>query len=319
MIEEINQVEKMQVFFTGGAGFIGSHVLPKLLNQGHFVKVFDNMSHRGNFEVIERLKKEFPQQFQLVEGDVRDSLKVYEEMIGSTHVIHFATVSINKSVADPLESGKINFLGNGNVFYAASKLKVKRVVFASSASVYGDPIKLPMLESDELNPITPYCISKRSGEDLLKYYEGSVGQDWIALRFFNVYGEGQKTSAYYTSVINNFVNRIKNGDVPMIEGSGEQSMDFVHVDDVAEAVCLALNSKSACMPINIGTGVSTTIAQLADILLRAVGSEKLPVFSDRKVLVSRRQADITRAYEVLNWKPKINVEVGMRGLISGEQ
>ena len=309
---------QMKVFFTGGAGFIGSHVVPKLLKNGHSVKVFDNMSHRGNFAVIEKLQRDFPEQFQFVEGDVRDSLKVYEEMNGCTHVIHFATVSINKSLADPLESGKINFIGNGNVFYAASKLNVKRIVFASSASVYGDPKKLPMQEEDELNPLTPYCISKRAGEDLLKHYERISGLEWIALRFFNVYGEGQKTSAYYTSVINNFVNRIKKGEVPLIEGSGEQSMDFVHVDDVAEAVCLSLESKVACLPINIGTGISTTIAQLASMLLEAVGSDSSPIFSDRKVLVSKRQADIGRAFEVLSWKPATTVVIGMKELINGK-
>ena len=319
MPEQRNSSNQMRIFFTGGAGFIGSHVVPMLLNDGHSVKIFDNMTHRANLDLLDELKEKYPFQLEIVEGDVRDSLRVFQEMSGSTHVIHFATVSINKSIADPLESGKINFIGNGNVFYAAAKLKIQRIVFASSASVYGDPIRLPMHEDDELSPITPYCISKRTGEDLLKFYEVSEDLNWIALRFFNVYGEGQKTSAYYTSVINHFVARIRNGEPPVIDGAGKQSMDFIHVTDVAIAVCKSLGASDGCMPINIGTGKSTSIAELADILIDAVGSQARPIFNERKVLVSQRQADITRAAKVLNWVPSIEVKDGMRDLINGNQ
>ena len=319
MSEHRTSPDQMRIFFTGGAGFIGSHVVPMLLNDGHFVKIFDNMTHRANLDLLDELKEKHPTQLEIVEGDVRDSLRVFQEMTGSTHVIHFATVSINKSVADPLESGKINFIGNGNVFYAAAKLKIQRIVFASSASVYGDPKRLPMHEDDNLSPITPYCISKRTGEDLLKYYEVSENLNWIALRFFNVYGQGQKTSAYYTSVINHFVERIRSGESPVIDGAGRQSMDFIHVKDVASAVYKSLGASDGCMPINVGTGISTTIAELADILIGAVGSQARPIFNERKVLVSQRQADITRAIKVLNWTPKIKVKDGMRDLINGNQ
>jgi UDP-glucose 4-epimerase len=319
MTEHSNSSDQMRIFFTGGAGFIGSHVVPMLLNDGHFVKIFDNMTHRANLDLLNELKKKHPSQLEVVEGDVRDSLKVFQEMSGSTHVIHFATVSINKSIADPLESGKINFIGNGNVFYAAAKLKIQRIVFASSASVYGDPKRLPMHEDDNLSPITPYCISKRTGEDLLKYYEVSENLNWIALRFFNVYGEGQKTSAYYTSVINHFVERIRNGESPVIDGAGKQSMDFIHVRDVANAVYKSLNASNGCMAINVGSGKSTSVAELADILIEAVGSQAIPIFNERKVLVSQRQAEITRAAKVLNWVPTIDVKDGMRDLINGNQ
>ena len=117
--------------------------------------------------------------------------------------------------------------------------RVKRLVFASSASVYGDPQKLPMHEDDRLNPLTPYCISKRAGEDLLGFYQRQKGLSWVALRFFNVYGPGQKIEAYYTVVINNFIQRLRAGQPPAIDGRGEQSMDFVHVTDLAKAVAAA--------------------------------------------------------------------------------
>ncbi len=143
---------------------------------------------------------------------------VHQAMKGCESVIHFAAVSINKSQADPYESMDINMIGDHNVFAAAADHGVRRLVFASSASVYGDPEKIPMHEDDPLHPLTPYCISKRAGEDLLGFYQRRAALSWIALRFFNVYGEGQKTTAYYTSVINHFVNRLQRGEPPVIDG-----------------------------------------------------------------------------------------------------
>ena len=224
-------------------------------------------------------------------------------------------MSINKSQADPYESMDINMIGNHNVFAAAADHGVDRLVYASSASVYGDPERLPMHEDDKLLPLTPYCIAKRAGEDLLGYYERRAGLSWIALRFFNVYGPGQKTTAYYTSVINHFVNRLKNGEPPVIDGKGEQSMDFIHVHDIARSVVLALESEQSNVPVNIGTGIDTSIADLARILIDAVGADVEPQFNPRDVLVSRRAADITRAKEVLGFEPTIDVRTGMTELI----
>jgi UDP-glucose 4-epimerase len=135
------------------------------------------------------------------------------------------------------------------------------------------------------------------------------------LRFFNVYGPGQKTEAYYTSVINHFVARLRAGQPPIIDGRGDQSMDFVHVADLARSVVLALESEQSNLPINIGTGIDTTVATLAKILIEAVGIDIEPQFRERDVLVSRRAADITRAREVLGWEPTISVEDGMRDLV----
>jgi UDP-glucose 4-epimerase len=188
-------------------------------------------------------------------------------------------------------------------------------VYASSASVYGDPEKLPMHEDDKLNPLTPYCIGKRTGEDILAYYQRRSGLSWIALRFFNVYGEGQKTTAYYTSVINHFVNRLKRGEAPVIDGEGKQSMDFIHVTDIARAVVLALTSEKGNVPINVGTGIDTTVEELARILIAAVGSDVEPEFNPRDVLVSRRAADITRAKDVLGFEAQVDVRTGMTRLV----
>jgi UDP-glucose 4-epimerase len=306
-------MSKKTVFITGGAGFIGLHVIPLLLEKDYRIRIFDNMARGDRARVNELVATG---NVDLVEQDVRYGGAVHNAMKGCSHVIHFATVSINKSQADPYESIDINMVGNNNVFAAAADHGVERLVFASSASVYGDPKKLPMHEDDELNPLTPYCISKRAGEDLLGFYQRSKGLSWMALRFFNVYGPGQKIEAYYTSVINTFIQRLRAGQAPIIDGKGEQSMDFIHVTDLARGVVAALESERDNMPVNIGTGVDTSIAQLTKILIQAVGTDVEPIFNPRDVLVSRRAADITRAREVLGWEPEITVEQGMTELVN---
>jgi UDP-glucose 4-epimerase len=303
---------KPTVLFTGGAGFIGMHVVPMLLERGYRVRIYDSMTYRANRDKVEALLGD---DVELVEQDVRYGGAVQRAVKGCESVIHFATVSINKSVADPDESVDINMVGNHNVIAAAAEEGVRRLVFASSASVYGDPPSLPMAEDGPIDPLTPYCIGKYTGELLCRFYQRQKGLSWIALRFFNVYGPGQKTSAYYTSVINHFVNRIANGEPPVIDGRGDQSMDFVHVHDVARAAVAALDAERSDMAINVGTGVQTSVARLAEILIESVGADVEPVFNPRDVLVSRRAADIARAMEVLDWKPTVSVEDGMAELV----
>jgi UDP-glucose 4-epimerase len=302
------------VFVTGGAGFIGLHVVPMLVERGHRVRIYDNM-FRGDRDAVERLAAGGA--VDLVDQDIRYGGAVHAAMRGSDVVIHLAAMSINKSVADPYESVDLNVSGTHNVIAAGADHGVRRLVFASSASVYGDPQKLPMHEDDPLDPLTPYCIAKRTGEDLLRYYQRRSGLSWLALRFFNVYGPGQKTTAYYTSVINHFVTRLREGKPPVIDGRGEQSMDFIHVHDIARSVVAAVEAECDNVPVNIGTGVDTSVATLAKILIDAVGSDVTPEFNPRDVLVSRRAADITRAREVLGWEPTITVEDGMRALVQG--
>jgi UDP-glucose 4-epimerase len=300
------------VLVTGGAGFIGLRVVSMLVERGYDVRIFDNM-FRGDRERVREL--ESSGHVELIDQDVRYGGAVHQAMRGCESAIHLAAVSINKSLADPSESIDINLVGSHNVFAAAADHGVRRVVFASSASVYGDPERMPMHEDDRLNPLTPYCISKRAGEDLLAYYQREHGLSWIALRYFNVYGEGQKTTAYYTSVINHFVARLRNGEAPIIDGKGEQSMDFIHVHDIARATVLALEADTASMPINVGTGIDTSVAQLAGMLIDAVGMDVEPQFNPRDVLVSRRAADIRRAKTVLGFEPTITVEEGMTNLV----
>jgi UDP-glucose 4-epimerase len=301
-----------KAFVIGGAGFIGLHVVERLLDEGWTVRIFDNMV-RGDRDRANALVG--TGRVDVVDQDIRNGAAVLAAMRGYDYVINLAADSINKSVADPYSSFDINVVGTHNVVAAAAALGVKRIVYASSASVYGDPEKLPMHEDDKLNPLTPYCIGKRTGEDILAYYERRAGLSWIALRFFNVYGEGQKTTAYYTSVINHFVNRLKKGESPVIDGEGKQSMDFIHVTDIARAVVLALTAETGNVPINVGTGIDTTVEELARILIAAVGADVEPQFNPRDVLVSRRAADITRAKEVLGFEAEVDVNDGMTRLV----
>ena len=168
--------EARTVFFTGGAGFIGMHVIPMLLERGYNVRLFDNM-FRGDRDKVAELTS--TGRVELIDQDVRYGGAVHQAMKGCESVIHFAAVSINKSQADPYESIDINMVGNHNVFAAAADHGVRRLVFASSASVYGDPQKIPMHEDDPLHPLTPYCISKRAGEDLLGFYQRRSALSWI--------------------------------------------------------------------------------------------------------------------------------------------
>ncbi len=301
------------VLVTGGAGFIGMHTVTLMIERGYRVRLFDSMGHRANRDQIDDLVA--AGEIELIEHDVRYGGAVQRAVKGCDAVVHLAAVSINRSVMDPDESISINMVGNQNVFAAAAEEGVRRVVYASSASVYGDPDRLPMHEDDDVHPMTPYCISKLAGEQLLGFYERQKGLDWVALRFFNVYGPGQKVTAYYTSVINHFVNRIRNGQAPVIDGRGEQSMDFIHVTDIARSIVASLECDTVNQVINIGTGIDTSIAELAQILIDAVGADVEPIFNPRDVLVSRRAADITRARELLGWEPTISVGDGLTELV----
>jgi len=237
-------------------------------------------------------------------------------MVGADYVVHLASIAINKSVVDPEESVEVNMVGSDNVYAAAAEAGVRRLVFASTASVYGDPDTLPMSEDGPLKPQTPYCISKLASEHLLQFYGRTRGLDWNILRFFNVYGPGQRTDAYYTTVILTFIERLLAGESPTIDGSGEQSMDFVHVRDIARAIVLALESEQSKTICNIGTGEQTSIADLARLLIDAVGVDVEPKFRPRDVLVTRRAADTRRAAEVLGFRPEVGVKEGLGEVVA---
>jgi UDP-glucose 4-epimerase len=172
-----------------------------------------------------------------------------------------------------------------------------------------------MRETDLPAPLTPYCIAKLAGEQLLSFYAQRSKLSWLALRFFNVYGPGQQTDAYYTSVVLTFLRRLASGEPPVIDGRGEQSMDFVYVADVARSVGMALDSSATGEVLNVGTGVQTTVAQLADHLIKAIGATVTPQFRPREVLVTQREAATERVREVLGWEPTVGITEGLAAVI----
>jgi UDP-glucose 4-epimerase len=234
-------------------------------------------------------------------------------MEGVDYVFHEAATNINRSIKYPGESFDVNFNGSYVVFKSAKEHNVKKVLFASSASVYGQPDVLPMREDGKLSPITPYCICKLSSEYLLRCFD----LKFIIFRYFNVYGFGQHVDAYYTSVINTFRENLLRGDPPIIAGDGNQSMDFIHVSDVVNANILGLESNVENEVFNLGSGVSTTVRELAYKLIKLAGKKVDPIFSSRKVIVDKRMADIQKIRKFLGFIPKVTLEDGLHEVIGG--
>jgi UDP-glucose 4-epimerase len=295
------------VLVTGGAGFIGSHLVEELVARGYHVRVLDVLS-RGNLAYIQPLIDKGKVEF--IDGDIRYNDAVAKSMKDVDYVFHEAATNINRSQAYPEESFDVNFRGSHVVFKNALDHNVKKVMFASSASVYGQPKTLPISENHELNPITPYCVSKLASEHLLKFFARS-GLTFVTFRYFNVYGLRQHTDAYYTSVIILFLKRLLNGQPPLVMGNGEQSMDFVNVKDVVRANIMGMESDVENEILNIGSGKSTSIKNLAYMLTDIMGKDVKPKFKPRDVIVTERRADIKKAKDLLGFEPEIGLREGM--------
>jgi UDP-glucose 4-epimerase len=304
--------EPRTVLVTGGAGFIGTIVSRQLVERGWHVRILDNF-YRADLERMAELERH--ERVQVIEGDVRYRSSLDKAMAGVDACAHLAAVCINKSVADPTESLDTNLMGTQHAIESAIAAGVPRLVFASSASVYGDPVSLPMKETDAPSPQTPYCMAKYTGEQLLRFAARKAPLSWLALRFFNVYGPGQQTDAYYTSVVLTFLRRIAAGHAPVIDGDGSQSMDFVHVEDIGRSVVMSVESDATGHVLNVGSQSQTTIAELAKILIRHMGVDIEPQFRPRDVLVNRREADISLIRSVLGWEPTIPVDDGLATVV----
>jgi UDP-glucose 4-epimerase len=296
------------VLVTGGAGFIGSHLVEQLVSKGYNVRVLDVLS-RGTLAYIQPLIDNGKVEY--IDGDIRYKDAVDRAMKGVDYVFHEAATNINRSLVYPEESFDVNFTGSYIIFKSALDNNVKKVMFASSASVYGQPKKLPMSETHELNPITPYCVSKLASEHLLKFFSRS-GLKFIIFRYFNVYGLRQHTDAYYTSVIILFLKRLLKNDPPIINGTGEQSMDFVNVKDIVRANIMGMESNVNNEIFNVGTGKSTSIKKLANILIEFSSKKLEPIFKKRDVLVTERKADVSKAKDLLGFQAKIDIKEGLK-------
>src|SRR5208283_239663 len=257
------------VLVTGGAGFIGSHLVPQLLELGHSVTVLDNLS-TGKLENLEGVI-DHPK-FMFQRGDIRDKTFLNEVFVGVDSVIHLAAlIDISASVADPIQNHEVNVDGTFNMLHAAVRHNAKKFVFASSTAVYGDAKTLPLQENIALHPISPYAASKVAGEAYCSAFASCFGLGAVALRFFNIYGSRSENSPY-SGVITKFLQKIVKGEVLTIDGDGEQTRDFIHVSDVVKAVILALEQEGLSGEVfNVCTGVPTSVNQLAATLKTVTG------------------------------------------------
>ncbi len=298
----------MRVLVTGGAGFIGSHLVRRLVERGYSVRVLDNFS-TGSIENIRDLLGSV----ELVRGDVRDPETIRRGVEGVEAVVHLAAlISVPESVEKPDLYFDVNVKGTYNISKA---FRGRVLVFASSSSVYGEPQHLPVSEGHPLNPKSPYAASKIAGEAFTLSFSHINGYRPVVLRIFNAYGPGQ--SRAYAGVVSEFVSRVSVGEPPVIYGDGEQTRDFIHVSDVVEAVISAVEREEARGVYNIGSGREVKIRELARIILEASGRGDLtPIHAPpREGDVRRSCADISRAVRDLGWKPKIRLEDGIRELV----
>ncbi|MEM2917846.1 MAG: SDR family oxidoreductase [Candidatus Bathyarchaeia archaeon] len=305
----------MRVLVTGGAGFIGSCTVDRLLAEGFEVVVLDNLRSGCLDNVRQHFGKE---SFRFVKGDIRD-VGLVRSLVGDVDcVVHLAAlVSVKESIKDPALTFDINVNGTLNLLRACAGSGVKRFVYASSCAVYGDAEKLPIREDAPTKPISPYGVSKLDGErHVLRFYQ-EFGLETVCLRYFNVYGPRQALNEY-SGVITQFLNRIKN-DMPLvIFGDGEQTRDYVHVEDVAKANLLALKGLGVAGEIfNIGTGVATSINRLASILLKFANKKHLKIeyCEAREGDIRHSVADISKAREKLGYNSKVSLEDGLRRLL----
>ncbi len=299
----------MNFAVTGGAGFIGSHIVKYLISQGNSVTVIDNLL-RGKMENLEDVKDkiEFLKMSILNFDELRNALK------NTDGVFHQAALtSVPESFTKEDEYRRVNIDGTENIFKIAKEFDIK-VVYASSSSVYGNPKKIPIFEDFERKPINPYGVTKIEDEFLAEKYNKS-GVKIIGLRYFNVYGKGQTLD--YAGVITKFLENIMIDKPPIIFGDGSQIRDFIFVQDVAEANFVSMNSSVTHGFFNIGTGIRISISELANLMIKLSEKNLKPEFD---VLpegdVNESQADISLSKKLLSWKPETSLEDGLLTLFS---
>jgi len=295
---------------TGGAGFIGSHLVEKLVEAGQDVRVVDNLS-TGKLENLEAVRS----RITWYEADIRDLDKLHEIFAGVNYVIHLAALSsVARSLEDPALTNEVNLGGTLNVLLAARDARAERLVFASSAAVYGDRPELPRTESQEPCPLSPYAVTKLAGEYYCQVFTRLFGLEAVALRFFNIFGPRQDPASPYSGVLSRFITAYLDGTSPTIFGDGNQSRDFTHVANVVDAVLRASKAPEAAgRVINVGIGKSSTLNQTLRLLAAIFGHEVAPKYAPpRPGDVRESLADVTLARRLLGYEPLVSFEQGLR-------
>ena len=308
----MTQERPSSILVTGGAGFIGSNLTEALLRKGHRVRVLDNFSTGKRANLI--LDETYPS-LEIVEGDIRDFALCQKAMKGMEYVFHQAALaSVPQSVEDPLTANAVNVEGTLNVLLAAKSEKVRRFIYASSCAVYGDDPILPKREDMVPVPLSPYALQKYIGERYGRLFSQLYGLETVALRYFNIFGPKQDPNSIYSAVIPRFIDALTDERSPIVFGDGEQSRDFVYIDNVVQANLLAMFAKHLYGEvINIGCGKKTSLNRLLDVLKEILGSKVSAIYQEaRKGDIRESLADIQKGKEILNYKPQVGIEAGLK-------
>ena len=301
---------------TGGAGFVGSNLVDALLARGAArVTVVDNLV-RGSIENLKRARND--PRFEFVNGDVRDSGLMDDLIRDADVVFHEAALRITACASMPREGHEVMMDGSFNVLESCARHRVRRLVAASSASVYGQPDRLPIDEDHPFNNRTLYGAAKIALEQYLRSFAEMYGLEYIALRYFNLYGPRMDMTGAYTEVLVRWMDRIDAGSPPIIFGTGGQTMDFVYVSDAVLANLAALRPDLESDVFNVATGVETSLRDLASSLLRIMGAASLePEYEAARQIgpVGRRRGGTQKARELLGFEPQVSLEEGLRSLV----
>jgi UDP-N-acetylglucosamine/UDP-N-acetyl-alpha-D-glucosaminouronate 4-epimerase len=308
-------MEKMVV--TGGAGFIGSNLSEHLVNQGYSVSVIDNLS-TGRMQNLSGWSEKAGKKFRFLHLDINKTDRLRKAFRGASYVFHLAAIpSVARSIADPAATQSANINGTLSVLIAARDAGVKRVIAASSSSIYGDDPNLPKREDHTGRPLSPYALSKSVTENYCRLYYQLFGLETVCLRYFNVFGPRQDPKSEYAAVIPRFCTRLLAGMPPIVYGDGEQSRDFTYVTNVVQA-----NWKAATSPgvageaFNIGCGAQTSLNRLIETLKAILGSAVQPVYEEtRKGDVRHSVADISKASRMLGYSPAVSLEAGLERVL----
>ena len=301
-----------KILVTGGAGFIGSHLVDVLVARGDDVVVFDDLSTGKK----ENLKNVFDR-ITFIEGDIADADAIFRATKGVHGIFHHAAVaSVPKTIEAPLRAHDVNVTGTLNVLEAARRNAVPRVVYASSCAVYGDTPELPKKENMAKVPKSPYAFHKSAAEEYAKLYTDLFGLETVGLRYFNVFGPRQDPSSPYSGVISIFLERLSNNEPITIFGDGTTTRDFVFVEDVVLANIIALDAPSASRQVyNIGTGDEVSLLKVAQTIGTHLGVTPNIQFEEERIGdIKRSVGDTTRARNELSWKPLTSFEKGIERL-----
>lgn len=299
----------MKALITGGAGFIGSHIASRLIGDGHEVRVLDNFSTGARSNLIAH-----EGDFDLIEGDMQSYERAHNAVQGCEVVFHQAALpSVPRSIQDPLTSNAANVIGTLNILLASRDSGVRRVVFASSSSIYGADRNLPKQEDRAPMPISPYAVAKLASEGYCRSFSEVYGLETVALRYFNVFGPRQDPLSQYAAVIPRFITALLEGTAPVVFGDGEQSRDFTYIDNVIDANLRAAEAEGVSgQTFNVACGERISLNRLLDEIRAIVDSEvEANYLEPRQGDVKHSLADITRAREQLGYEPLVDFNEGL--------